>query len=210
MKTITRTQRLTIDTSRPFTYVKGPEREFVILTKDVPEKESALWSFKKYDRCFHFWSDEYLANYHEGNWSDYPENEFKDKSMKEKWLAKDFTNLYMGHAGDDGFIYKADGDPLVRNIKCEFWESYYPDLRGLEKELRGRTEWSNFDCQTVPHYSRDSCGSFNLHASYLPTQKELNKWFARKVKYPTADLGHSYGVIHDFKYIKKYYKNTAS
>lgn len=200
------TKTLTLETEEygDFTFVKRPDLSFILLTKDVPKNSKNLWNFNKWDNVFSFWSDKYLASYHEGNWGDYDENDADDKEER-LWAKRDFTNLYKGNPSEDGFLYNKDGTPLRRKIQCEFWRSYYPALENLEKELKKRKKWSNINVERTPYYNVSICGIDTLNASYLPTQTELNKWFARKgVSYGAQDLGGSYGVLHNFKYIAKY------
>jgi hypothetical protein len=208
MEIIKREQQIVIDECGDLRLISGPERTFILSKEDMPKRKGDLWEYKKWEKMLRFYSDKYLATYHEGNWSEFGDDYELD--MAQKWLEKDFRNLYRGSPGNDGFLYNVDGSPLLRKIKCEFWGSYYTNLDKLKEELEKNEKWSNFEWGRSHWSNRDICGSMTLNAAYLPTQDELNKWFARKdVSYGAQGLGSSFGVLHDFKYIKKYKKTAA-
>lgn len=201
---IKREQQIVLEEGDGFVLVIRPDDAFVLAKEDMPKRKGDLWNFKKWDKCLHFWSDKYLAHYREGDWEHFDDDNEVEDPVK-KWLEKDFRNLYRGNPSNDGFLYHLDGKPLVRKIKCEFWASYYKNLDALKTDLEKHEKWSNLEWET-PHWSnRSICGPCTLNASYLPTQAELNKWFARKdVSYGAEGLGNSFGVLHNFKYIAKY------
>jgi hypothetical protein len=199
---ISREQTLGIEEFGNYVYINRPDSSFILHKRDMPKDLNTLWSYKNWDKIFRFWTDKYLKNYKEGDWG-----EWDDSNIDElQWLKNNkIENLYRGSPGTDSFLWHANNTPLLRKIQCEFWQSYYPKLTALEDVLKAHKKWSNLELINTPYYNTEICGSNTLHACYLPTQKELNKWVTRNVQYPTTGFGHSYGLIHDFPYIKKYY-----
>ena len=198
---LTRQQELTIKEFGDYSLIKRPDASFILHKKDMPSDLNKLWQFKSWRKIFRFWSDKYLASYFEGNWGDFDDTKLNELELLKQGKIK---NLYRGCPSNDGFLWKEDRMPLLRKIKCEFWESYYSDLNALKTELQKHKQWSNFIIEDVPYYNVDISGNKNLHASYLPDQNELNQWVTRKIANPTCGFEGSYGLIHDFPYIKKY------
>lgn len=201
---ITRTQTLEIEEFGPYRYITRPTDHIILHMDDVPNNLQKLWDFDDYAKTFCYSSDEYMAEYLEGNWSPYLKTETKVDAKKEL-AAGNYKNLYKGSPGWDGFLRNADGTLVLRKIRCEFWSSYY-QIKELETVLRAQPEWSEISIERTPGYNVQICGRNTLRARYLPSQEELNKLLSKA----KSSVGGSHGELHEKDYIKSMIKKDES
>lgn len=225
MKTITQERSIEIHEFNDVVYIKFngfPKKDFECLRKKefkkIPKKtliERLESGDFDYEKRLHWYTDEYLEHYREGDWDWYPANDSPISLDPLPFLQNgEFENLYMGYAGLDGYIYHLDGRPVLRKIECEFWATYYVDnLPQLAEYLKAHKKWSGveFVDQTCS-LNVDITGLQYLVGYYMPTQADITKWIKRsKRKYGwQAEVGGSYGLIHDMKYIAKYHNELSN
>jgi hypothetical protein len=185
---------------------------FLLLHKnDINEQDLLKEKCPNTEKRYFEYTDTYLDHYkNHARWQyDYEKGYIKDPISSLE--AGKLQNIFRSSTGQDGFIYHLNGNPVVRKLHLEFWESYYPDLNQLKHDLEARKEWSDIKFEKTPGYNVDIIGKRQLVARYNPTQDELSDWILKRphIKYPTVDIEDSYGVIHGFSYIKKYYRQTS-
>ncbi len=147
------------------------------------------------DRTVNRHSVQYMRNYLNGNWN-WVDGMYL--SPKRYLTRGDFSNFYMGYAGNNGYIRHLDGKVVSRKIDCEFWASSYDTVK-LAIGLEACPQFSDIV------FNDDVCwanveivGRHYLHAKYEPAEGELDKLAKRKGReYPFTDIGGSHGHIHD-------------
>jgi len=165
MKTLSKVVSLTIEEFGDLRLMTLPnKRQFVLHKKDMPKKLDDLWNFKDWSRTCLFMSDEYMANYFEGQWDSRSEIDIRQAIIDGKTPYRNGL--------DEGLLYHLDGQPVVRKVHCDFWSTYYPDIHGLKTVLEKHGQWHNIEIvrQTLG-LNVSITGREYLKAKYLPTQK---------------------------------------
>lgn len=197
---LTKISELEIEDFGDFRLITRPTGTFILHKKDMPRDLNDLWDYNSWQKMLWFLSEEYLAAYYEGNWS-----ASDDKTIASREALKEGRVPYRNGI-NEGLWYHIDGQPVVRKVLCEFWSTYYPDVKGLKDVLEKHGQWHDIEVkQQKLGLNVSITGHHFLVAKYLPTQEEMTSWGKRKgVTYLMQNIGNSYGHLHDADYIKMF------